>query len=140
MPGFMGSDKPTGPIKEGKDITQYVSDLVRLNLIAEKVIGKEPLSRGTRESHFVEAWLHAVSRQDQPDRQDCVRLNRCLALVYRMRELSPHEEGKHIEVIRDLLKETPNSVQVLGSPYDTPTEGMMTGILNRIKGKKPEGQ
>lgn len=139
MPGLLAQDGQKG-LDTKKDPRNFVDKLFRLNIIADKVIGKEPLSRGTRESHFVEAWLHAVSRQDEPDRTDCIRLNRCLSLVLRMRELSPHEEGKHIEVIRDLLKETNVVMPVLGSPYDQPTEGAISGVINRLKGKKPEGQ
>lgn len=139
MPGFMGKETAPEPKSNGdRDITQYVSDLVRLQIISDKVIGKEPLSRGTRESHFVESWVYAVSHGDEPERKDCIRLNRTLALVHRMRELSPHEEGKHIEVIRDLLTEKPNTMQVLGSPYDNPTEGVISGLINRLKGKRPE--
>jgi len=140
MVSFLGKEiSPDSSNKTGKDITQYVGDLVRLQIISDKVIGVEPLSRGTRESHFVESWVYAVSHEDEPDRKDCVRLKRTLAFVHRMRALSPHEEGKHIEVIRDLLTERPNTVQLLGSPYDEPTEGVIGGMIARLKGRRPEG-
>jgi hypothetical protein len=111
----------------------YVADLFRLNLIADKVLGKEPLSRGSRESHFAESWVHAVGRYDEPDREDVIRLDRMRTFYLRIRELSPQEDGKHIETITRLLSPTPQSQVILGSPYDDPVEGPFDFLTKRDK-------
>lgn len=129
--------------KSGRSIIQYVSDLMRLDMIRESIIGKEPLSRGTRESHFVEAWLYAVSKDylpadpAAPGYHPHIRLTETLAFVRRMRELSPHEGGKHIEVIRDLLATQPANITLVGSPYDVKPEGPFD-ILGKVTGKHQE--
>lgn len=135
--------KKTGDKSGLQAILSLQYELKRLDLIAEKVIGKEPLSRGTRDSHFVESWLYAVSGYD-PDHPENERnahkipFTTSLNFALRMRQLSPHEEGKHIAVIQALLNPQPGNITLLGSPYDTQPEGMISGLLNRIRGKKPE--
>jgi hypothetical protein len=140
MTGETIEPKRADRLKEGggtkSSPLQYVADLLRLNMIADKVIGKEPLSRGTRESHFAEAWVHAVGHYDEPEREDCIKLDRILAVYTRLRVLSPHEEGKHIEVISRLLAPSPPSQVILGSPYDEPPEGafsFLTGGKDKNK-------
>lgn len=139
-----------GPVTRSKEKSNLQSilslqyELKRLDIIAEKVIGNEPLSRGTRDSHFVESWLCAVSGYDpthpeQERNRHKIPFTTSLNFALRMRQLSPHEEGKHIAVVRDLLNPQPGNITLLGSPYDTPPEGLFSGIINRIKGKKPEG-
>jgi hypothetical protein len=126
--------------KSARSITQYVSDLMRLDIIRQFFLGKEPLSRGTRESHFVEAWFYAVSKDYLPtDPRDPgyvprIRLKESIGFVLRMRELSPHEGGKHIEVLRDLLATQPNNITLVGSPYDVPPEGPFD-IIGKISGR-----
>nr|WP_321352506.1 hypothetical protein [uncultured Methanoregula sp.] len=136
-PELKGPERLKGEIKQKSSPLQLVADLFRLNLISDRILGSEPLSRGTRESHFAEAWAYAVGHYDEPDRDNCIRLDRYMALARRMRELSPHEEGKHIEVITRLLSPTPPQQLILGSPYDEPTEGPFSFITDRIgKDKK----
>lgn len=140
----MSTDQPTGPEKlKGKsggkeNPLSYVADLFRLNVIKDKLIGEEPLSRGSRESHFAESWCHAAGHHDQPDREDCIRLDRMMAFYDRMRILSPHEGGKQIEVVERVLSPTPPTQVILGSPYDTPPEGPFSFLTNW--GKKDNGK
>jgi hypothetical protein len=125
--------------KSSRSFTQFVSDLMRLDMIRQFFLGKEILSRGTRESHFVESWLYAVSKDYLPiDPKDPgyvqrIRLKESIGFVVRMRELSPHEGGKHIEVLRDLLATQPNNITLVGSPYDVPPAGPFD-ILGKISG------
>lgn len=140
----LGPAKRTGEKSGLQAILSLQYELKRLELIADKVIGKEPLSRGTRDSHFVEAWLYAVSGYD-PDHPEKERnphkipFKTSLNFALRMRQLSPHEEGKHIAVVQALLNPQPGNITLLGSPYDNPPEGFLSGLLNRARGKKPEG-
>ena len=132
-----GSEKVSAILK-----LQY--ELARLELIAKRLIGEELLSRGTRDSHFAEAWVFAVSGYDpndvtKPHNPHKIPLKTSMGFALRMRQLSPHQEGRHIEVVRDVLMTQPANVTLLGSPYDIPPEGMLTGVLNRIRGKRPEG-
>jgi len=126
--------KGSGQQKKDSPLS-YVADLFRLNLISEKVLGKEPLSRGTRESHFAESIIFAMCHYDEPNTTKCVRLSRYMALARRMRELSPQEEGKQIEVISRLLSPAPHEQLILGSPYDEQPAGAFSFITDSL-GKK----
>ena len=140
----MNNQPQTGPekLKEGggkKDSPlSLVADLFRLSVIKDKLIGEEPLSRGSRESHFAEAWCYTVGHHEDPDREDAIRMDRMMAFYNRMRILSPHEKGKQIEVVERVLSPTPPTQVILGSPYDTPPEGPFAFLTNMIHGKKKE--
>ena len=143
---FMSSQGPqkVDGGKSGKNIGEYISEILRLKLIKEFFIGRFPLSRGTRESHFVEAWIRAVSGEDRtndpskPGYKPRVRLRKTLAFLENMRDLSPHEGGKQIEVLRDVLSTQPNNVTLVGSPYDVTPQGPFTKVVETVTGKKQE--
>lgn len=132
MPGLFHKDG----IEEKKEIggrekiSQYVPDLFRLQLIKEIFVGSELPSRGTRDSHFVEAWLEAVEKGG-------IKLAGVRLFVQMNRERSPNEMGKQIDAITKMLSSAPTYVS-LGTPYDEKEPGMLASIIDRLKGRTPQ--
>jgi hypothetical protein len=120
--------KKTGA--DQKRISQYVPDLFRLELIKEIFVKDELPSRGTRDTHFVEAWLEAVETGG-------IKLTAARLFVRMNRERSPHEQGKQIDAIVKMLSAGPTYVS-LGTPYDEKEPGMLATIIDKIKGRSSE--
>ena len=126
-----------------REPSSFITDIFRLSLIKDLFKGKVDLCRGTRDSFFVESWVKAVSHDDgtkpgDPGYKPHIILGKTQILLTSMREFSPHEGGRQIEVLKDLLAAQPQTMTLLGTPYDVPPAGPFTKFVRTLRGKDPE--
>jgi hypothetical protein len=118
---------------QSKNPFAYVADLFKLQ-IADKLIGLWPLSRGSRESMEAEAWVHAVGRYFEPERNDVIRLDLMKAHLDYMKRDSINIDGAHIEKAFAVVAPVPPTQVILRTPFDEAPEGLLDPITKRLPG------
>jgi len=116
-------------------LSSSVADILRLRLVSEfletTVHGeKEQASRGTKESHFAEAWVRSIG-------EGGIRLKKHERFCAEMRERSPHVDGMQIDAIVKALMEG-NRGSYLGTPYDEEARGWIQKIADTIRGRESQ--